>query len=369
MKKHLYLDNNATTQILPQVRSAMFDIMDCPINASSPHALGRKAKFILEAARAKVLLMVGGDSKYQVIFTSCGTEANNMALRGLEGFKVLVSVTEHASVLKNVMQAVIPVDKNGIVKLDELRQLLAINPGNKLVSIHYANNETGVIQPIAEIVKIAHEFGALVHTDATQAFGKVPFNAQELDVDMITLSAHKFGGPLGAGALVFKKNLPLMPMMIGGGQEIRFRPGTHNLPAIHGFGIACELERKYREQMQATQKLRDFIIHSLPSDAVIFGANSPRLPNTISIALPGVASETQVIHFDTNSIAISAGSACSSGKVDLPYVQMSMGYEEAIARSVIRVSFGVDNTLEDAKTFFNVWETLYKNTILNKSVS
>ena len=365
----IYFDYNATAPMLQLVREEMYNISNAPLNPSSPHSFGRKAKSILEAARKRVSRLAGCSDDYQLIFTSSGTESNNIALKGMVGFRILTTTIEHASVLKVAGEGLIPVDKNGIVRLDILEQQLKTISGPILVSVQYANNETGVIQPLEEIVKIAKKYGAIVHTDATQAFGKVSFSAESLGVDMVTLSGHKFGGPVGAAALLFKKSLPIQPIMLGGGQEHRFRPGTQNVAAIHGFGVASEAVLDSYKQAYEIEAIRNHIervITEYSPRSIVFGKESKRLPNTLSITMPDVLNETQVIHFDTNGIAVSAGAACSSGRVDLPYVQMSMGYEASIARTAIRVSLGLSNTIEEVDKFLKLWKALYNKSELTE---
>ncbi|MDF3047630.1 MAG: cysteine desulfurase 2 [Candidatus Midichloriaceae bacterium] len=372
MHKTIFFDNNATTPLLPAAKKVMFDVIDLPLNPSSMHAFGRSAKHILEDSRERVKQAVGADDEYQVIFTSSGTESNNLAIKGLRDFKVLTSEIEHASVISAVGQAIIPVNKDGVVNLAVLEEICARESGKQkfLVSIMSANNETGVIQPIRQAAEIVHRYGGLIHSDASQSFGKVDFNISELNLDMTTISSHKCGGPMGVAALVFRKNIPLAAMMFGGGQELRYRPGTQNLPAIRGFAIASEVAVNNLNNYAKLAEIRDYIqreIKSISPDPIVFGENADRLPNTLSIAMPNVSSETQVIHFDTNGFAISAGSACSSGRVDLPHVQIAMGYNESVARSSIRVSLGIDNNMEEAKLFVKVWGNLFTNSNNSKA--
>ncbi|MCE2991630.1 MAG: cysteine desulfurase [Candidatus Jidaibacter sp.] len=368
MHKTIFFDNNATTKLMPIVKEAIVEVMDNPLNASSMHVFGRYAKHILDSSRDSIKKAIGVGDEYQVIFTSSGTESNNLAVKGLPGFKVFSSQIEHASIISVVDQAIIPVTKDGVIDLEALEKICAGEHGKFLVSIMSANNETGVIQPIKQAAEIVHKYGGLIHSDASQSFGKVEFNISELDLDMVTISSHKFGGPIGAAALIFKKNIPLGAIMFGGGQELRHRPGTQNVCAIHGFGIAAEAVVKNLKNYAGLSKLRDYIqneIKLISPDSVVFGEKLDRLPNTLSITMPGVSSETQVIYFDTNEFAISAGSACSSGRMDLPHVQMAMGYDEGVARSSIRISLGIDNNMEQAELFVKVWGDLFANS--NKS--
>jgi len=358
----VYLDYNATSPVDKRVVESMVEVWGHPLNPSSIHKLGQKAKMMLERARAQVIEALGLGSDYQVIFTASGTESNNMALKGFPGMNVITSVVEHSSVLQVVGQGLIPVLKSGMVDLAAMEEVIS---ENGLVSVMYANNETGVVQAMEEVIATAKRHNALVHTDATQALGKINLNWGPVVPDLITISAHKFGGPQGAGALVYHKDLGLNPLMKGGGQEFRMRPGTHNMTAIVGMGMACELLPERIAKYTAIKRLRDDMerrIKDICSDAIIFGAAAQRLPNTSSISMPGVKAETQVVYFDLAGIAVSAGSACSSGSVGLPHVQAGMGYGMNEAGSAIRVSLGPDTKEEEINKFILAWEKLYKST-------
>lgn len=366
VKDMIYLDNNATVAQDPEVITAVAEVMQYPMNASSIHAYGRRARDLVENARDKVKQLANAKDA-TVIFTASGTESNNMAVRGLEKYKVLVSAIEHPSILRiGVQDAIIPVTSSGIIDLTGLEKLLKQNMGSRgLVSVIYANNETGVIQPIVEIANIAHSYGWLVHTDAAQCFGKIDVDIKNLGVDMMTLSAHKFGGPIGAAALIVNKNLSIKPLIIGGGQEKGLRAGTENVAAIHGFGIASGEASKKVSSMRQITKLRDKIekkIKSIAADAIIFCEDGPRLPNTTMIAMPEVGAETQLMHFDVAGIAVSAGSACSAGKVSLSHVLLAMGVKASTAKCAIRVSIGVQNTEQEIDKFIQSWEELYIRT-------
>lgn len=362
----IFFDNNATTPLLNAVKEAVLDIMGEPLNPSSIHHFGRTAKLILETARTRVINFTGADENYNAIFTSTGTESNNLALRGLADYKTYTTEIDHTSVLSVVGQGIIPVDRSGVINLEALESICAEagKAGKFLVSIISASNETGAIQPLKAAAEIVHRYGGIIHSDGTQSFGKIDFNICDLGIDMATISAHKFGGPLGAAALIIRKNLVLNAIMFGGGQEFRYRPGTQNLPAIHGFGVAAELAHSTLADYAELALLRDYIqdqIKAISPHSIVFSEGAARLPNTLSISMPDVPSETQVIHFDINGFAVSAGSACSSGKVDLPYIQMAMGYDEAVARTAIRVSLGSSNTMNEAKLFVKVWHDLFTN--------
>jgi len=362
--KMIYLDNNATTSPSKNVLAAIDELRGLPLNASSIHGYGRKARGIIEAARENIAKLAGS-GKARIIFTSSGTEANNMALRCVDKHRVLVSSIEHASILKiGVHELEAPVTKDGIFDLNAFERLLRQYTGEKiLVSVMLANNETGVLQPVKQIAEIVHKHGGLIHTDAVQGFGKIKVDMNDLGVDMLTLSSHKFGGLQGAAALIVGKNVPMRSFIMGGGQEQGYRAGTENVLAIHGFGVAASDAANNSEAMRNISAIRDNIeneIKHLAPDAAIFGANAPRLPNTSIIAMPGVPSETQVMHFDMEGIAVSAGSACSSGKVETSHVLMAMGASPQLSKCAIRVSLGASNNLQDASKFINAWKTLYE---------
>lgn len=366
----VYFDNNATTRPDAKVVDAMVAVLSKPLNASSVHLEGRESRAILEGARNSIAKSVNANSDYRVVFTSSGTEANNLALKGFGADKILISDIEHPSIYKfngDAEKIIIPVTKDGLINLEQLERLIAGNSQSKLlVSVMYANNETGLVQPIKEIVKIAKKHGAFVHSDAIQAFGKVAVDMEDLGLDMMTVSSHKIYGVQGAAALILKKNVILSPQMVGGSQEQSFRAGTENIPAIVGFAKAVE----NIEINENISKIRDHLeseIKKIASEAVIFGQGKHRLPNTSFISMPNVSSETQLIHFDINGIDVSAGSACSSGKIEPSHVLIAMGVEEKIAKNVIRVSLGKDNTLEDVEYFIEKWRQLYSN--VNRKVA
>lgn len=355
----IYLDHNATTPATDAAKAAMFAVMDAPLNASSVHRFGRDAKKLLDRARAQIRNAVNAEN-YHVIFTATGTEANNLALKGgawcLVPGALFVSAVEHASVLNTAPDAArIPVDTNGIINLHELQKLLSTKheaPGTTLVSIQLANNETGVIQPIAEIAQLVHEAGGMLHVDAVQGLGKIAVDVSKLNADMLTLSSHKIGGPLGAAALLVKPGIELKGQIIGGGQELGLRAGTENVPAIVGFGVAAE-GLKFPDSA-----LRDYLEVSLP-EAVVFGYEAARLPNTSCIGMPSVSNETQLIHFDLEGIAVSAGSACSSGKVKLSHVLTAMGVAKETAHTAIRVSLSAATTKQEIDQFIASWKALF----------
>ena len=366
MNQNIYMDYNATSPVLDKVKREILTIMSEPLNPSSVHKHGKVAKKLLDDCRSEILNIANATKDYAVIFTSSGTEANNLAIKGLSHvYKPITTCVEHSSVLAVVGEGIIGVDKNGVIKLGELRKILELNDKSgikTLVSVQLANNETGVIQPVKDVSLICKEFGCVFHVDATQAFGKIFFDAKDLGVDLFTISAHKFGGGLGAAALVVKKDLPLNSIMKGGGQEQRFRPGTQNTYAIAGMKAALENLDELVNAQKNIATIRDFIenkIKSISEEVIVFGDKVERLPNTSSIYMPNVLSETQVIFFDTKGISVSAGAACSSGTISMPHVHLGMGYPLNISKCVIRVSLGFSSNMDEAKKFVELWEELY----------
>ncbi len=363
MRKLSYLDYNATAPVKPAVIDAIRQTIERTGNPSSVHRFGREARRALEQAREAVATMVGA-APGQVVFTSGGTEANNQALRSARG-PVVVSAIEHDSVLAAVPDAArIAVDGEGRIDLGALERALA-RLAPELVSVMLANNETGVIQPVREVAEVARRHGARVHCDAVQAGGKLVLDMAALDVDFLTLSAHKFGGPQGVGALVIREGFEPDALLRGGGQERRWRPGTENLPGIVGFGRACELAMADADWRARTGALRDHLegrIAALAPAARVFGRRTERLPNTACLTMPGVGNQTQLIEFDLAGIAVSTGSACSSGKVGPSHVLAAMGIDPTEAASAIRVSLGWASTQEDVDRFVDAWGRLYVRT-------
>ncbi|MGE5477097.1 MAG: cysteine desulfurase family protein [Bacteroidales bacterium] len=359
MSRLAYLDYNAGAPVRPEVVAAMAETLAEPGNPSSVHSAGRRARARMEDARAAVAALVGAQPA-GVVFTSGGTEANNLVLRGCGRPRLLVSAVEHASVREAAPDAqVIPVDGDGVVDLAALERLLAAEAAPALVSVMLANNETGVIQPVAEVARIARAFGALVHCDAAQGPGRLSVSLSGLDVDFLTLSAHKLGGPAGIGALVSANaDFPLAPILLGGGQERRRRAGSENLAGIVGFGTSIRLAADIGAEGDRVKELRDRLETAVTSrvpGAVVVGAGVARLCNTTCVALPGVPSQVQVMALDLAQVAVSAGSACSSGKVGESAVLRAMGLEPAVSGSAIRVSLGWGSTAEDVEMFLSAW--------------
>ena len=371
MTRH-YLDHNATTPARPEAIEAVAAAMAVVGNSSSVHAEGRAARAIVEAGREKLRTLINAPVN-GVIFTGGGTEAIHYALNGTVRTgavkRIFVSAIEHAAVPANAAETGVPVETipatgAGHADLDWLRDRLkeydAKREGGFLVCVMVANNETGVIQPVAEAADITHEKGGLLFADAAQAVGKIPVNFVMSGADLMAVTAHKFGGPIGVGALIAGPNLPLHPVMRGGGHEENRRAGTHNVPAIAGLGAACEAAPATIAKGPAIAALRDRMQDAAESaGAVIWGKDAARLPGTLSLSAPGFNSPTQLMAMDLAGLAISSGSACSSGKTKPSHVLSAMGADAALASSGIRVSLGWNSVEADADAFISAWPAAY----------
>ncbi len=366
MSRH-YLDHNATAPLRPEAVAAVAEAMAAVGNPSSVHAEGRIARAFVENARDRLAALVGAP-RDGIIFTGGGTEAIHLALHGAVGAglvdRLIVSALEHAATPANAADCGQPVDTapalaNGLVDLDAL-QRLAGEGGRPLVCLMLANNETGAIQPVAEASAIAHAAGGLLFVDAAQAVGKIPVDFDALGADLIAATAHKFGGPVGAGALIARAGLPLAPVFRGGGQESNRRAGTHNAPAIAGFGAACERAVDSLARARDIAALRDRMeAAAAAAGAVVWARDAARLPGTLSFTAPGFTGETQLMAMDLAGIAVSAGSACSSGKAKPSHVLAAMGASDEEARCSLRVSIGWSSTEEDADAFCREWPAAY----------
>ncbi len=371
MRKRIYLDWNATTPLRAEARDAMAAAFDVSGNPSSVHSEGRAARRLIEDARAVVASAVGGDVR-NVVFTSGGTEANALALtRGLRRGgepvqRLIASAIEHPSVLAGgrFTQGTVesaPVLPSGIIDLKELAALLAGRPP-ALVSIMLANNETGAIQPIPEVAALVHEAGGLLHVDAVQALSKIPINIRGLGVDALTVSAHKVGGPKGVGALIVADGLfGLEAQVRGGGQEQGRRAGTENVMGIAGFGAALRAAMATMEPSAARMTVLQGRLETglrEHSGAVIFAEGVPRLPNTTLVSALGMKAETAVIGFDLEGVAVSSGSACSSGKVQPSHVLQAMKADPALITGAIRLSTGWGTTEADIDRCLEAWRKL-----------
>jgi cysteine desulfurase len=367
---YVYADYNATAPISENVKKSIFEVLlKQTLNPSSLHKRGQEARKILQDARDNIRDAIGVPSDKEIVFTSGATEANNLVMRGIAGYLHVISAIEHPSILNSACNPyIIPVNQEGIVDFLELEKILSELKGDKaIVSVMMANNETGVIQPVKEIAEIAHKFGAICHTDTAQSVGKIKVNMEDLGVDLLTLSAHKFGGVAGSGVLIFNKELAIEPIIIGGGQEKGFRGGTENIVAIAGLSAALQNIPDLLSKMDEVKELRDQLeceLLNLASDIRIFGKNSKRLPNTSFIYMPGVKSDVQLMHFDLNHIAVSNGSACSSGKVEPSHVLLAMGATKEQAECSIRISIGPETKPQDIKKIVDCWYNIYKKNTL-----
>ena len=369
--KFLYLDYNATSPMIPSVAEAMAEVFrsPCGLNASSVHAPGRQARAYVEDARYATLRALGASEAYALTLTGSGTEANNMLALGHTADHWVLSAVEHSSLFKLIPHAqvpvhIVPVGSDGLMDLGYMTRLLEeLQPAKVMCSVMLANNETGAIQPVGEIARLVHHHGGYLHTDASQAVGKIPVNMTELEVDALTISAHKFGGPQGVGGLVRRKTMPLKPRIMGGGQEKFLRAGTENIAGIVGLHEAIQCLPSTLSAMQKLQPLRDHMegcIRAISPNSAVVSKAVKRLPNTSCITMPNVGYETQLMHFDLENIAVSAGSACSSGKVDSSHVLKAMGLPEGEAKAAIRVSLPLDTTSEAIDRFVAAWMVLYQ---------
>jgi cysteine desulfurase len=360
---HVYFDHNATTHIDARVLNAMLPWMSAQSgNPSSRHQFGRAAREAVAQAREQVARACGAQAS-QVVFTASGTEANNLAIKGLANYvpqgQILNSAVEHPCVTRSAMAMraqghvanSIPVDSDG--KVDRAKMKAQLNQPTSLVSVMLANNETGVLQDVAELAEIARAHGSLMHTDAVQALGKINLNFNDLNVHAMTVSSHKLHGPQGAAALILDKRVDIQPLLHGGGQERGLRSGTENVAAIVGFGLACEL---------ASQQLADYQDHTLrlrtqletglvAMNATIFGAQSKRLSNTSFFAVDGIEGETLVVALDRKGYAVASGSACSSDSTEPSAVLLAMGVQEELARGAVRLSLGTQNSAQQVADF------------------
>ncbi len=372
MSPRVYLDWNATTPLRREAREAMAAAWEIQGNPSSVHAEGRQARRLVEDARALISGAVGAQPG-NVVFTSGGTEANVLALTpglrrgaGLPVKRLLVSAIEHASVLAGgrfpaETIGTIRVTRSGLLDLDRLGA--ALEGGSPaLVSIMLANNETGAVQSVKEAGEIVHAAGGLLHVDAIQAFGKIPFDINAINADLVTVSAHKIGGPKGVGTLILAEGLlGFEALLRGGGQERGHRAGTENVAGIAGFGAAAMAAMGVLEaDTVRVESLRNRLENGLRQtpDALVFSEDAPRLPNTTLFTVPGLKAETAVIGFDLAGIAVSSGSACSSGKVQPSHVLQAMGFGPELAQGAVRLSLGWSTSDADIDRCLEAWRKL-----------
>jgi len=356
-----YLDYNATAPIRSEVIDLVTKVMREVGNASSVHGHGRAARKYVEDARIQVAALCSVDPE-QVIFTSGATEATNAALCHFKDQKTLISTIEHPAVVDSLPNAVtIPVTTDGIIDMEAYHKLLNDGQSPALVSVMLINSETGVIQPIAEMAKIAHEKGALFHTEIVQGAGRIDINLNKLGVDYMSLSAHKFAGPQGVGALILRQGLDAPKFMRGGGQEKNCRAGTHNTAGISGMGLAAQMAVDGMAAYQKIGVMRDNLekrLKQISDKAVIYGENAPRICNTTNVGVSGLPAQTQMMALDLDGISVSSGSACSSGSFKPSHVLMAMGVSEEDAKCALRISMGWNTTSSDIENFIKSWSKI-----------
>ena len=362
----IYLDHNAASPLLPAARAAMLEVLELVGNPSSVHGHGRALRGVIDRARGDVARLAGAE-RGQVVFTGSATEALTQAIiGGAKTFKsegLLLTAGEHAAVLSAASATGLPVstvglDRSGRIDLDQLRAALAAAEGNLLVAVHWVNNETGVVQPIAEINALVGPTPHTLVVDAVQAFGRLPLDFAASAPDMMAVSAHKIGGPAGVGALLVKSHADTVRLIPGGGQELGRRGGTESAPLIAGFGAAAAQNAYDVERMRALVERTEAGLRNMAPDVVIFGADAVRAGNVVNFAVPGVASATAMMALDLAGISVSSGSACSSGKVGPSHVLAAMGVPPELAACALRVSFGWNSTVEEADAFLASYETI-----------
>lgn len=358
----IYLDYNATTPIRPEVIEITAKAMNAHGNASSIHGCGRNARKMVEEARAHVGAMAGVSAK-QVIFNSGATEANNTILRGYTDRPLLVSAIEHPSAYfcgRDIIE--IPVLSNGLIDMNAFTSLLRKHK-NPVVSVMLVNNETGVIQPVRDIARMVKEVDGIMHTDAAQAAGRIAIDFDELDVDFMSLCAHKFGGPQGVGALIFRQGMTFPKFIHGGGQEKRARAGTENVAGIAGFGEASRLAIRDLKEFQKLSTLRDKMIEGILASSpkvTVYGLDAPRVSNTVSCSVEGINSAIFLINLDLEQVCISSGAACSSGAVKPSRVLLAMGVSEEISKTGLRISMGWNTQEAEIEQFLKIWTKLIR---------
>jgi cysteine desulfurase len=363
MTDRIYLDYNATAKIRPEVIEALGGAMSKVGNASSVHGAGRDARKAVENARRQVASLISA-APDQVVFTSGGTEADNQVMLNCDPDRTFVSTIEHPAILDSCPGAHrVPVTGDGVIDLDALDEMLTAAGDPQVVALMLANNETGVLQPVGEAAAIAHRHGAMLHCDAVQAVGKIPVDFAALGADTMALTGHKFGGPQGVGALIVRTPDSINCLMRGGGQEQGLRGGTESVAHIVALGVAAEIATDRIDSYAALGELRDRmearLLHATPGMRV-FGGSAARLPNTSKLMMPSVSSETQVMSFDLAGIEVSAGSACSAGRVEPPYVLTAMGVADDEALCALRVSLGWDTTESEIDRFVDEWSRIFE---------
>ncbi len=382
MSGRIYLDYNATAPARSETCEAVAEALALHGNPSSVHEEGRGVRALVEQAREQVAALVGANARH-VIFTSGGTESNvtalsplNVNLNAPEGVVCFMSHIEHPSVLASGRFApeairLIGANSDGIIDIEALERAITAHCTNNeapsfMVSVMRANNETGALQPVAEVAGIVREYGGILHCDGVQAAGKIPLDIKDLGAHILSLSGHKIGGPHGIGALVLGEDFTSLPspLIVGGGQELRARSGTENVAGIAGFGAAAVCAARGLEDMAKLTRLRDRLeadILARAPNAVFFSNKTERLPNTANFTVPGMKAETIVIALDLAGVAVSAGASCSSGKVSQSHVLVAMGVPEETARGAIRVSLGWDSSEGDIDSFIAAWSNINEN--------
>ena len=373
----IYFDHNATTPVEPSVAETMSSALVSTFgNPSSVHHFGQQAKKLIDEARTAVAELLGARPS-EVVFTSGGTESDNLAIRGVGELAattnhrchLITSAIEHDAVLKTVTTlgkrtgwryTILPVNKEGLVSPKQLADV--IDDETSIVSVMHANNEIGTIQPIRELAALTHSRGALFHTDAVQAAGKIAIDVKSLDVDLLSISAHKFNGPKGVGALWSKRGIRFNPILTGGGHERHRRAGTENVPSLAGFGVAAKLAMRKIETGDSTirnlrDRLENSIIETVPG-ATINGNRDLRVPNTTNISFEGVEAESLLIALDLDGVSVSTGSACSSGSLEPSHVLRAMGLSSSRGQSSIRFSLGLDNNESEVDQVTKILPTL-----------
>lgn len=367
LEEKTYLDYNATSPMMPGVKEVLWSLLDLPLNASALHAWGQQAKRLVTQAHRKIGAHIEAHPD-RIFITSGGTEANNWVLKAQPWNHVFISATSHDSIYNASENFVeVPVDSQGLLDLGSLEKIWRSSSQDlscSLLSFVHAHNESGVIQPTEDLVNLAKRYGIFVHADVTQSLGKIPFSFTKMNVDFATLSAHKVGGPQGAGALVVKDPSLLTPFLKGGGQERGYRSGTENVLSIVGFSEALDLFpkdhmvelRKWHQEME--EDLSSFT-HRHNHPLYIYGKEEERLPNTTCLSMPFVESATQVMRFDLDNISVSMGAACSSGRIQVSRSLSRMGTNNSLAQSAIRVSSGWATQEKDLQKFANIWKKIY----------
>lgn len=357
--RRIYFDHNATSPLNTEVKNEMIKIMSKPLNASSIHQEGRNAKNIIDITKTCIQETLSLNNSYKIVFTGSCTEANNIVIQNFMDYEKICSHIDHISIRHLNKKTFISITQDGLINTNNLQSLLK-EKRKYLVSVTYANNEIGTIQPINKIAKIIKNTSNILHCDISQAIGKI--NIDVKNIDIITMGCHKFGGPTGIGCLIYKNRFDIQPIIYGGQQEYGIRPGTENIISIKGLHYSFQILEKIKKEFAKTKKKRDFIEESITKYTnrnVIIAKKTERLPNTSYIHMPNVPHDTQIIFFDLNNIAVSAGSACSSGKISQSLLLKNMGFDEKTSNECIRISIGPNITQKDIDQFIYLWKELF----------